>query len=202
MALDPATLPQDIAALTALLLTGNAARLAAEARTLDLDGQIAHLKLTIAKMRRDAHGASSEKGARLIDQMELQLDELIATVAEGKTVASIGAPSLIDEEAAHKPARRALPSHLPRERVVHQAPCMCAHCGSDRLRKLGETVTETLELVPEQWKVLSHVREKFTCRVCEKITETPAPSHPIARGRAGRSCWQKCCTTNTARICL
>ena len=68
---------------------------------------------------------------------------------------------------------------------MHEAPCICGHCGSDRLRKLGETITETLELVPEQWKVLQHVREKFTCRDCEKITETPAPSHPIARGRAG-----------------
>jgi transposase len=68
---------------------------------------------------------------------------------------------------------------------VHQAPCTCGHCGSDRLRKLGETITETLEHVPEQWKVIQHVREKFSCRDCEKITETPAPSHPIARGRAG-----------------
>ena len=82
--IDLATLPKDIAALTALLLNENAARLAAETRALDLDGQIAHLKLTIAKMQRDTHGASSEKGARLLDQMELQLDELNATVAEGK----------------------------------------------------------------------------------------------------------------------
>ena len=90
-----------------------------------------------------------------------------------------------ETEAAQKPARRALPSHLPRERVVHPAPCTCAHCGSDRLRKLGETTTETLEIIPISWKVVSHVREKFSCRACEKITETPAPSHPIARGRAG-----------------
>ena len=185
MALDLATLPKDITALTALLLSENAARLAAEARTLDLDGQIAHLKLTIAKMQRDTHGASSEKGARLLDQMELQLDELVATVAEGKAAAAIEAVSPVDDEPAQKPARRALLSHLPRERVVHQAPCTCAHCGSDRLRKLGEITTETLELIPISWKVVSHVREKFSCRACEKITETPAPSHPIARGRAG-----------------
>jgi transposase len=53
------------------------------------------------------------------------------------------------------------------------------------LRKLGEDVTETLELVPRQWKVIEHVREKFSCRSCEAITQPPAPSHPIARGRAG-----------------
>lgn len=185
MALDPATLPKDVAALTALLIAADVRANKAETRALDLDGQIAHLKLTIAKMQRDTHGASSEKGARLLDQMELQLGELVATLAEGKAAAAIEAPAGTAEDAGQKPARRPLPSHLPRERVVHTAPCACAHCGSASLRKIGETTTETLELAPAAWKVLSHVREKFTCRACEKITETPAPSHPIARGRAG-----------------
>jgi transposase len=53
------------------------------------------------------------------------------------------------------------------------------------LRKIGEDVTEMLEVIPRQWKVIQHVREKFSCRVCEKISQPPAPSHPIARGRAG-----------------
>lgn len=180
MAIHPAHLPDDIATLKAMIVAANA-------RTIDLDGQIAHLKLTIAKMQRDTHGASSERGARLLDQMELQLDELIATVAEGKTAAAIETPLLADTSGGTnvKPARRGLPPALPRERVVHAAPCTCRHCGSERIRKLGEQVTETLELVPASWKVIQHVRETFTCRVCEKITETPAPSHPIARGRAG-----------------
>ena len=67
-----------------------------------------------------------------------------------------------------KPARRPLPEHLPRERLVYPVP-----------------VTETLELIPRQWKVIQHVREKLVCRACEAITQPPAPSHPIARGRAG-----------------
>ncbi|MEQ1669999.1 MAG: IS66 family transposase [Hyphomicrobium sp.] len=178
MALDPATLPDDISVLKAMLI-------ASEARSDGLDAEIAHLKLTIAKIKRDEFGASSEKGARLIDQLEMQLGELVATASEGKAATAIERPAPVGEEELHKPARRALDPKLPRERIVHEAPCICGHCGSDRLRKLGETITETLEHVPEQWKVLSHVREKFTCRVCEKITETPAPSHPIARGRAG-----------------
>ena len=53
------------------------------------------------------------------------------------------------------------------------------------MRKIGEDVTETLELIPRQWKVVQHVREKFSCRACEVISQPPAPSHPIARGRAG-----------------
>ena len=54
-----------------------------------------------------------------------------------------------------------------------------------KLVKLGEDVTETLEVIPRQWKVIQTVREKFTCRSCEKIAQPPAPFHPIARGRAG-----------------
>jgi transposase len=83
-----------------------------------------------------------------------------------------------------KPARRPLPEHLPRERVVYPSPSACPCCGG-ALHKLAEDVTETLELVPRQWKVIQHVREKFSCRSCEAITQPPAPSHPIARGRAG-----------------
>src|ERR1700747_3308214 len=84
-----------------------------------------------------------------------------------------------------RPARRALPEHLPRERIVYPAPSACPCCGGGTLRKIGEDVTETLELIPRQWKVIQHVREKFSCRACEAITQPPAPSHPIARGRAG-----------------
>ena len=77
------------------------------------------------------------------------------------------------------------PEHLPRERIVYPALTACPCCGGTTLRKIGEDVTETLELVPRQWKVIQHVREKFSCRTCEAITQPPAPSHPIARGRAG-----------------
>ncbi|HXS29699.1 MAG TPA: IS66 family transposase, partial [Steroidobacteraceae bacterium] len=63
--------------------------------------------------------------------------------------------------------------------------CLC--CGGPRLRKLGEDVTETLEVIPRRWKVIQHVREKFTCRDCEKISQAPAPFHVIPRGWAGPS---------------
>ena len=192
-----------------MLLAERTARIAsehrasmAETRALDLDAQIAHLKLTIAKMKRSEHGASSEKGARLIDQLEMQLGELVAAVSERKTADAIECPEPAAEVSAAKPARRPLDEKLPRERIVHSPPCNCTHCGSGRLRKLGEIVSETLEHVPEQWKVLQHVREKFTCRDCEKITETPAPSHPIARGRAGPNLLAEILsTTSTGRIC-
>jgi transposase len=185
MALDPALLPDDIATLKAMLIAETAARVAAEAKASDRENEIEALKLTIAKMRRDTFGASSERGAKLLDQLELQLAQLEESVAADKTAAEITAPATgIEQTECRKPARRPLPAHLPRERVVHPAPSSCPCCGG-ALRKLGEDVTETLEHVPAQWKVISHVREKFSCRKCETITQALAPSHPIARGRAG-----------------
>src|SRR5215211_373088 len=65
--------------------------------------------------------------------------------------------------------------------------CACACCGSTRLAKLGEDVTETLETIPRQWKVVQYVREKFTCRECERISQAPAPFHVLPRGFAGPS---------------
>ena len=68
--------------------------------------------------------------------------------------------------------------------MVIPAPSVCPCC-QGKLVKLGEDVTETLEVIPRQWKVIQTIREKFTCRSCERIAQPPAPFHPIARGRAG-----------------
>ena len=86
-----------------------------------------------------------------------------------------------------RPERNTFPDHLPRERVVIDPPTACECCGGARLRKLGEDVTRTLETQPRQWKVIETVREKFTCRDCEKITQAPAPFHVVPRGWAGPS---------------
>ncbi|MGH6801953.1 MAG: IS66 family transposase, partial [Methyloceanibacter sp.] len=181
MTLDPAQLPDDIATLKTMVI-------AAEKKASDRGLEIEALKLTIAKLQRNTFGASSENGKKLLDQLELQLAELEEGMAEDKATAAIAAPPATvaagENEQHRKPARRPLPGHLPRERVVHAAPPCCPGCGGG-LRKLGEDVTETLEHVPAQWKVISHVREKFACRKCQTIAQSPAPSHPIARGRAG-----------------
>ena len=175
-----------------MILAERTARRAAEARAEDAEAQISgarleieRLKLLLAKARREQYGQSSERGAKIIAQLELQLAELEETVAQEETTAEIAAPvSALRPRSARKPARRPLPEHLPRERIIHPAPCACPKCGGV-VRKLGEDVTETLECVPRRWKVVEHVREKFTCRSCEAITQSPAASHPIARGRAG-----------------
>jgi transposase len=187
-------LPSDLAAAHAMILAERAARLEAEARARDALAEVSgvrleieRLKLLLARMRRERFGQSSERGARLVEQLELQLAELEEGVAEDEAAAEIAAP-VVEPAArprrARKPARRPLPENLPRERIVYPAPCACPKCGGP-VRKLGEDVTETLECEPRRWKVVEHVREKVSCRTCEAISQPPAPSHPIARGRAG-----------------
>ena len=84
-----------------------------------------------------------------------------------------------------RPVRKPFPDDIERERVVVEAPTHCACCGRRRLSKLGEDVTETLEEIPRRFKVIETVREKFTCRDCEAITQPPAPFHATPRGFIG-----------------
>ena len=130
----------------------------------------------------------SERTARLLNQLELQLEEAEADAAEDELAAEQTKPSITDRSFARKrPARKPFPDHLPRERVVIPAPQSCPCCGSAKLSKLGEDVTETLEVIPRRWKVIQTVRERFSCRQCEAITQPPAPFHVTPRGFAGPS---------------
>ncbi len=195
MGISADSLPTDLAAAHAMILAQREALLAAEARANALASEtkfrallIEKLKYTIAKLRHERFGQSSERGA-LLEQLELSLAELEEDSSEADAKAELAA-ELAGERVAvafrrRKPARRPLPEHLPRERIVYPGPVSCPCCGGAALRKIGEDVTETLELVPRQWKVIQHVCEKFSCRACETISQPPAPSHPIARGRAG-----------------
>jgi transposase IS166 family protein len=166
MTLDPAKLLDQIATLKEMLVE-HAERIASEKRAADaearasgLEGEvrtrpaeIEALKLTIAKLQRNTFGTSSERGKKLLDQLELQLAELEESAAEDKAAADVVKPCApaISEKATPKSARRPLPSHLPRERVVQPAPSACPCCG-ESLRKLGEDINETQEHVPAQWK--------------------------------------------------
>ena len=193
-------LPTDLAAAHALLRTEHAARVEAEADAavakaaaahalaVQSSGEalIAHLKLEIEKLRRQLYGARSERKTRLLDQLELQLEELEASASEDEAASETASQStIVAPHRRKRPGRKPFPADLPRERVVLPAPEACTCCGSDRLSKLGEDITETLEVIPRQWKVIQTVREKFSCRACEKISQPPAPFHTTPRGFAG-----------------
>lgn len=162
---------------------------AAQARNTSDAALIAALKLAIEKLKHDLFGRRSERGKLLLDQMELELEELQASATQDELAAQVAAAKTTTVAAftRNRPARGPFGEHLPRERVVepHSGACDC--CGGTRLAKLGEDVTETLEVVPRTWKVIQHVREKFTCRDCEAISQPPAPFHPTPRGWAGPS---------------
>ncbi len=176
----PPDLPDDLDALRAVAA-------AALARNADDAATIARQNLEIAKLKRQIYGPRSERTARLIDQMELELEDLEAAASEDEIAAEQAAARTTTVAAftRKRSSRQPFPAHLPRERVVMPGPTECACCGGTRLRKLGETVTETLEVIPRRWKVIQHVREKMTCRDCEKISEPPAPFHVTPRGWAG-----------------
>ena len=201
------SLPSDLAAAHAMILAERAARVEAEALAANAqaaaarakaevanaradlsstEALIAHLNLEIEKLRRTIYGPRSERTARLLDQLELQLEEAEADAAEDELAAEHTKPSTTVRSFARKrPARKPFPDHLPRERVVIPAPQSCPCCGSAKLSKLGEDITETLEVIPRQWKVIQTVRERFSCRECETITQPPAPFHVTPRGFAG-----------------
>jgi transposase len=189
-------MPDDVeslkAALAAARTDATAARAeaaAARARQSDDQALIAHLKLQIEKLKHQLFGTSSERGNRLLDQLELQLEELEATASQDKASAQLAVRRVADAPGyeRRRPSRRPFPEHLPRERVIIAAPCACPACGGTRLSKIGEDVTETFEVIPRRWKVIQTVREKVACRDCEKISQPPAPFHVVARGWAGPS---------------
>jgi transposase len=172
-------LPTDIESLQRLVIEQRAALDAARSTLLSRDVEIEKLKIELARLKRMQFGRSSEQLDQSIAQLELSLEELEASASE------IAVPLPVARATERsKPARRALPQSLPRETVVHEAPCSCPACGG-ALRSFGEDVAEILEYVPSRFKVIRHVRPKFSCSSCQHIVQAAAPERPIARGVAG-----------------
>ena len=163
MSVEPAPLPDDVAALKALVLASRA--------------EVERLKLIIEKLKRLQFGRRSEKIEREIEQLELRLEKLQVAAVPTAVACS-------EKPAANAPVRRPLPPHLPRTRIEHAPACACPDCGA-AMRKIGEDVAEVLEYVPARFRVIQHVRPKLACPHCEHIVQMPAPSRPIARGLAG-----------------
>jgi transposase len=192
--------PSEIDVLRAALATAEARAAAAEGALVAAKGEltrvqavvsaseemIRHLRLQIAKLRREQYSHSAERHARLIEQLEMQLEDLETDLGEDRTKAEAApAKTRVAAFERRRPARKPFPDHLPRERVMVEGPTSCSCCGSARIVKMGEDITETLEVIPRQWKVIQTVREKFTCRDCERISQPPAPFYPTPRGWAG-----------------
>jgi transposase len=160
-------LPDDIAALKEAVMTerAQASKMAAElavarAKASEDLALIAQQKLRIAKLERQVYGQRSERSSRLIDQLALSFEELEASATEDELAAekAVAQTTAVSGFTRKRPERNTFPDHLPRERVVIEAPTACECCGGHRLRKLGEDVTRTLESIPRRWKVIETVR--------------------------------------------
>jgi transposase len=214
MPLTPDQLPDDVAALKQLVLAQNAKlasnidelalriseRDAAKNGLIVVHLTIEKLKAQIAKLRREKFGASSERMERVIEQLELALEDAeagkAAAEAPVQTAEELAPPPSVDPSlpagsalavsaATTKKKRRTLPPALPRRAVVHATPETCKTCGGSDLRKVGESVTEVLEYVPGHFEVIRHVRPACSCRKCETMMQAPMPELPIPRGMAG-----------------
>jgi len=161
MASTAKALSKDIVALKAALLTATTRALQVEAelanakaRASDDKAMIAHQQLQIAKLRHQLYGQRSERSVRLLEQLTLAFEELesAATADEMAAEQAAARTTNVAPFTRKRPARQPFPEHLPRERVVEPAPTTCLCCGSARLRKLGEDITETLEVIPRSWK--------------------------------------------------
>jgi transposase len=193
---DTGDLPDDVTTLQALLLAERArtARVSEElaairAETASYKAQIEHLKAQLARLRRSQFGRSSEKLDQQIAQLELVLEDLEESAAqdEAKDAAAEESSSDQTRPAAkrRKPAvRQPLPEHLPRETVELEAKITCT-CWQPELTRIGEDVTEVLETIPAQLKVIRYVRPKLACRACQAVFQAPSPDLPISKGRPG-----------------
>jgi len=130
----PDTSPDDVEALRAALAVEQAARLEAEARASGAEAMVAHLKLLIAKLKHDRFGASSERGRKLLDQLELELGELVAAASEDAAKAGGTSTRGRSDTPGRKPVRAPLPAHLPRAPAGASA---ARACGDRRPRRLS-----------------------------------------------------------------
>jgi len=182
----PADLPDDIAALKALIAERDTALAHKDVVVSELreqlstrSAEIEHLKLWIAKLQRMQFGRKSEKLDTQIAQLELRLEDLQTDEGQSASAAQR------QKRPFRTPQRKPLPPHLPREEQVHvPTEQACPSCGG-HLKHLGEDVSEQLEYVPASFRVIRHIRPKLACSCCDCIVQAAAPSRPIERGLPG-----------------
>jgi transposase len=188
-------LPEDPAALQAIILAQHQKIVGMAASSRAYEALIQALKLTIARLKRQKYGSSSEKIDREIAQLELALEglEMVGAAADPAPASDASADDAATDTAATEqrlpPRRRGKPriaADAPRESIILDPGEHCPDCGG-ALRLVGEDVAEILDFIAAKLKVIEIHRPKKSCRDCERMVQTPAPSRPIPRGLAGPS---------------
>jgi transposase len=188
-------LPDDPSALRDIILAQQQKIAGMEASSRAYEALIQALKLTIARLKRQRYGSSSEKIDREIAQLELALEglEMAGSAADPAPEGDAPADAVATDTAATAqrlpPRRRGKPriaADAPREVITLDPGAHCPDCGGV-LRLVGEDVAEILDFIAAKLKVVEIHRPKKSCRDCERMVQTPAPSRPIPRGLAGPS---------------
>src|SRR3954470_5721461 len=185
----PNTLPDDVAALRALVLMAWAERDAERAengRLIEerdqLAGQNDRLRHLIRQLQRMQFGRRSEKLDP--DQFNLALEDLEQAVAEVEAEQEKADPALRKTRSEKRRAGRGpLPERLPRvEIVVEPEDTACPCCGG-AMHVIGEDRSQRLDVVPAQYQVIVTRRPKYACRTCQAaVVQAPAPARLIEGG--------------------
>ena len=170
MRLDLDNLPSETALLHALVRDMVAA---VEHR----DGEIERLRTIIKQLQRAQFGRRSERLDP--DQLALGLEDVEADIGRAEEALPAAA-----EPTDSRPRRKPLPDHLPREDVTVSIPNEACPCCGGPLLSIGESVSEMLDWVPAQLRVLRITRPKYACRACNRVVQAPSPERPIAGGLA------------------
>jgi transposase len=186
---DTPTLPEDPAALRALLLAAWAERDALASRCNDVTAerdalasrneQLQHLLL---KLKRRQFGRKSERLPE--DQLLFAFEEIEATLAANAAAGAKKSPALRDQQAKrHRAGRGRLPAHLPRiEQVLAPEPTACPCCQGP-LVEIGVDAAERLDVIPAQFRVIVTKRPKLACRACPGVVlQAPAPARLVEGG--------------------
>jgi transposase len=162
----PAQLPDDIDALKAIIRTQQ--------------DQNARLEALVKAFRKALFGSKSERVDP--DQYELSLEDIETGIAQVEAeVDSDERTAPVREPKARKP-RGVLPKHLPRIEEVIEPDCTTCPCGHER-HVISEDVSERLDIVPAQFRVIVTHRPRYACRKCEgRFVQAPAIPRLIEGG--------------------
>lgn len=178
-------LPTDVAKLQALLI--------------DKDDRIERLEKLLANFKRALFGSKSERLSP--DQYELALEDIEAAIAVVEAEDGHGEHAHSEPKPPRKTNRGSLPKHLPRVEEIIEPESIICECGCTR-HVIGSDVSERLDVVPSQFRVIVTRRPKYACRDCENgIVQAPAKPHLIEGGFRQRRLWPRSPSTNKVIIC-
>ena len=167
MATTADTLPDDPGTLKAMLLAERA--------------RAARLEQIIKELQRHRFGRRAETLPE--DQLLLGLEEVEQVEASSDAATDAANAAERSSRAARRRRNRgALPAHLPRVEMLVDLDDHACPCCQQALHRIGEDVSERLDIVPAQFRVLVVRRPKYACRACETMVQAPAPARLIEGG--------------------